>query len=57
LKAKVVGFVEYVVVDDKKQEMKKINIKDFELDLLKGQEIVKNHTFTDFWDSVADIER
>lgn len=30
-------------------------MKEFELDLLEGQELVKNHTFKEFWESVDTI--
>jgi hypothetical protein len=39
------------------QENLKINIKEFNLDLLEGQCLVKNHTFKEFWQSVEDFER
>lgn len=57
LKAKVTGYIEYTTQNaDKNAPLKKINIKEFYLDLLEGQNIIKNHTFLEFWNSVAEIE-
>jgi len=55
LGAKVTGDVEYQVIST--GETCKINIKEFQLDLLEGQCLVKNHTFKEFWQSVEDFER
>ena len=58
LKAKVTGYVEYVYVipQENEESVHKINIKEFQLDLNEGQFIVKNHTFKEFWNSVAEVE-
>lgn len=59
LGAKVTGYVEYKYVSEKDPSipLHKITLKDFTLDLLKGQSLVKNHTFKEFWQSVEDFER
>lgn len=59
LGAKVTGYIEYKDLNNKNPEAenKKVDIKEFYLDLMKGQSLVKNHTFKEFWQSVEDFER
>lgn len=56
LNAKVCGHFEYKIAGDKSNEVHKIEIKEFYLDLLKGQCLIKNHTFKDFWQNVEDVQ-
>jgi len=60
LKAKVTGYVEYQKVGAEKPQMNakmnRLNVKEFYLDLHKGQSIIKNHIFLEFWNSVSEIE-
>lgn len=49
LKATVNGYVEYIVEGQDKNDIKKLTIKQFELDLHHGQCLIKNHTFKEFW--------
>ena len=56
LKAKVTGHLEYFTLKDPKQ-VQKVEIKPFILDIGRKEEhIIKNHTFKEFWDSVAEVE-
>lgn len=56
LKAKVSGFLEYSLLDNP-EVVKKIPINTFYLDIgREDQHIIKNHTFKDFWNSVAEVE-
>ena len=36
--------------------MLKFELKPFLLDLYKGQKLIKNHTFKEFWKAVEDFE-
>jgi len=57
LKAKVSGCIEYVELGPNADKtVKKINLEQFDLDLQKGQFFIKNKTFKEFWESVAEME-
>ena len=56
LKAKVKGHLEYCRVD-KPNQLLTVPIPEFLLDLgYKGQHIIKNHTFKEFWKAVDEVE-
>ena len=55
---KVTGTLEYLTEKDKKEgTTSTIEIGEFYLDLQKGQKLVKNHTFTDFWKAAEEYEQ
>ena len=54
LGAKVHGYVEYRV--EGKPQKKRLLISEFELDLPKGQQLVRNTTFTKFWETIEEIQ-
>jgi hypothetical protein len=56
LGAKVTGYVEYVKINSKDKKSYKIEVKEFYLDLIKGQKLIKNHYFKEFWQTVSEYE-
>ena len=53
----VFGTLEYVTEKDKKEgTTSKMDINKFHLELIKGQKLVKNHTFKDFWQKAEEYE-
>ena len=55
LNANVTGFISYKIKGQ--DEFKKLHFNQFVLDLPKGQKLIKNFTFKEFWDAVSVIER
>ena len=60
LGAKVNGVIEYTKYDDKGNpgdKVFKLEVKPFHLDLVDGQELIKNHNFKEFWKFYAEYEQ
>lgn len=49
LNAKVTGYVEYYKAKGSDKDIQKIEIKEFYLNLIKGQKLIKNAYFKQFW--------
>jgi hypothetical protein len=60
LGAKVNGVIEYTKFDkngEAGEEIFTLNVKDFKLDLVDSQELIKNHNFKEFWKFYAEYEQ
>ena len=55
--ATVNGFVEYRSIHSQKNDSLRIKIKEFQLDLPKGYEIIKNPYFKEFWHAHSEFEK
>ena len=59
LGARIRGFVEYIETDKDSDadQVKKLPIHDFYLDLAEKEELIKNHTFKVFWEKFDSLSK